>query len=159
MNFWARLEQAPWVEFYAKSIPLDSFIAALHYFSFFILVGTAALVDLRLLGVLNWKQRSLQQVARQVFPWMWTSLVIAIVTGFLLFTTEADEFVASKTFWAKLIIMVVGIVVAAVIQRNTSKWDQQPLVPGNAKLLAVISLVIWLGVMLAGVEIANYNAV
>jgi len=158
MSFWARLEQAPWVVVYAKSVPIDSAIAALHYFSFFLVVGTITLMDLRLLGLIGWR-RSVRQVARQLFPWTWTALGFAIISGFLLFTTEADDFVASKMFLFKLAVMLVGIVLAALIQRQSADLDEQAVIPGSAKFLAIVSLVIWLGVILAGAEIANYNAV
>ena len=158
MEFFRHLESAAWVKFYATSAILAPGIMALHYFTFFITVGTIVVVDLRLLEVVG-TRRSLRQVADQIFPWMWTALVFAIITGFLLFNTEADDFAAASTFWAKLIVMVVGIVLAIVTQRRIPDWDQKPSVPLAAKAMALFSILLWLGVILVAAEIAAYNSV
>jgi len=46
-------------------------VAAVHYFSTFLLLGTIVFFNLRLLGVAGQRQ-PLAQVAEEVFPWVWT---------------------------------------------------------------------------------------
>jgi len=158
MNIWARLEDAWWVTPITHSPTAYAATSMLHYFSFFVLVGTIALVDLRVLGIAV-RRKSAKQLAEQLFPWTWAALIIAIVTGFFEFAGGADEFVASKMFLLKLAIMVVGIIFAAIVQTNVGKWDVEPVMPGSAKVTALLSLVIWLGVILSALEVANYNSV
>jgi uncharacterized membrane protein len=158
MNMWARLEDAWWVTPITHSPVAFALTSMLHYFSFFVLVGTIALVDLRVLGIAV-RRKSVRSLAEQLYPWTWTALIVAIVTGFFEFAGGADEFVASKMFLLKLAAMVVGIIFAALVQVNVSKWDTEPVMPGSAKVTALLSLVIWLGVILSALEVANYNAV
>jgi uncharacterized membrane protein len=158
MNFWERLENSAWVTPITHSPYGYSTMSVFHYFSIFMLVGTIALVDLRLLGIAV-RRQSIKQLAEQLFPWTWTALGVAVFTGFFEFASGPDHFVGSRMFLFKLVIMVVAIVLAAVIQIKVSDWSQMPAVPASAKIAATLSLLLWLSVILTALEVANYNAV
>jgi hypothetical protein len=128
-----------------------------HYFSLFVLVGSAVLVDLRVIGVAARRQTA-ADLAADLFPWTWTALSIALVSGFIMFCADATHFFPDAVFRVKMAVMVVAIVFSAIVQRGVPKWEIQSQIPTSAKLIAVISLVLWIATILAGVEIAGISS-
>jgi Family of unknown function (DUF6644) len=151
-------EHLGWIVAISHSTWMYPAIAALHYFSFFVTVGTIAVVDLRVLGI-GARAQPASRTAEQFFPWTWGALSVAIVTGIILFGAEATAFYPSWFFRSKLLIMLVGIAFAVVMQLKVRAWDRPEGLPAAAKVTAILSLAIWLSVILTAVEVANYNSV
>jgi hypothetical protein len=42
-----------------------------------------------------------------------------------------------------------------IVQRKVGVWEQSPSVPATARLLALISLLLWFGVLYASVQVTN----
>ena len=148
------LEHISWTSAIDNSPWLSPAMYVVHYFSFFVLIGTIAVIDLRLLGVTG-RRQSVTQLAEQFFPWMWVGFSIAVLTGFIMFAPDASTFFPKGFFWIKILVVLLGAVAALVIQRNVRQWDQPPAIPIRAKLMAFLSLVLWLSVILSAVEIPN----
>jgi len=51
-------------------------------------------------------------------------------------------------------VILLALISAGIIQRNFRKWDQAPAISMGAKIMALFSIVLWVGAILAGVEIA-----
>jgi hypothetical protein len=128
-------------------------VSVTHYFTLFVLVGTIALVDLRILGVAARSQR-VAQIAEVLFPWTWTALGLALLSGFIMFATDAGDYYPDPVFRVKMTVIFFAFVFAVIVQRNVPKWDQAPVISTGAKVVAFVSLVLWIGAILAGVEIA-----
>lgn len=150
---WETLQHAEWVTTLATTRWLYGLISVVHYFSLLFCVGTIVLLDLRILGIAD-RNQSLTPLAEQLRPWTWTGFGFAVISGFLLFSTEAGDYVAVAPFRMKMLVIVVALTFALIVQWNVAKWDRAPVVPLAAKLLAVVSIVLWLGAILVGVEIA-----
>jgi hypothetical protein len=128
-------------------------ISVTHYFTLFVLVGTIVLVDLRVLGVAA-RNQSAAQIGEALFPWTWTALGLAVFSGFILFATDARDYYPDTIFRVKMAVIFFAFVFAVIVQRNVPKWDRAPMISRGAKLVAFVSLVLWIGAILAGVEIA-----
>jgi hypothetical protein len=146
------LEHAAWVMTIAETGWLYAAISVTHYFTLFVLVGTIVLVDLRILGVAA-RSQSVTQVADTLFPWTWTALGLALLSGFLMFLTDGGDYYPDPVFRVKMTVILLALISAVIVQRNVRKWDQ-PVTPIGAKLTAFVSIVLWVGAILAGVEIA-----
>src|SRR5579859_1318552 len=85
----------------------DTF-SVIHYFSVFIMVGTTALVDLRVLGV-GGQRQTVAQVAKQFTPWIWMAVVVGIVSGFFEFAPGAASFAPDHIFEIKMVVIVLAI--------------------------------------------------
>ncbi len=155
-DFFEAFEQMAWVQWISHSWWLYPAISVLHYFTIFWVVGTIALVDLRILGLAG-RGQTATEWTEQLAPWTWTAMTICLVTGFLMFATGAGEFIFSVPFLGKLAATVVAIVLAVVVHRGVPEWDRAPAMPASAKILAALCLVVWLGTILLGVEVANYG--
>src|ERR1700722_18425632 len=67
---------------------LFPFVEIFHLLALGVLGGTILLLNLRLLGV-EFKDSPSSQLARELRPWMFGSLAVMLISGFLLFSTEA----------------------------------------------------------------------
>ena len=135
----------------------DSFLAyplvnALHILAIGVLVTSVLLMDLRILGLIGAVERAplvrlLRRVIAVVFP-------VAVLTGLALFSIQAHEYAVNPAFQVKLaLLLLAGLNLAAF----------RLLAPGDpgakgfrtaAKFSAALSMVIWIGVLVAGRFIA-----
>ena len=149
---WEGLQHAGWVRTLATSRPLFGFVSVVHYSAVFFCVGTIVLLDLRILGVAD-RHRALSAFARELRPWIWIAFGSVAVSGFLLFAIEAGDYAAATLFRLKVLVIVLAVVSALVVQWSLPSWDRAPVMPVAARLVAVISLVLWLGALLVSVEV------
>jgi hypothetical protein len=150
---WESLEQMSWVQTLGGTGWMYASVSVIHYFSMFVLIGTAVILDLRVLGIAARRQPA-AQFAKQLSPWTWSFLVLALVSGFLEFSVSAGDYVQTRPFRVKMLVVLVAIIFTIIVHRNVPKWDRLSAVPVSAKILAAVSLVLWIGSILAGTEIA-----
>src|SRR5229473_6724320 len=96
-----------------------------HYFSMFILVGSMVIVDLRVLGLVGRRQDA-TQLADRLFPWIWVSLALNFLSGFLMFAGSAIAYYQNDIFYDKVIVILLAIVASIIVQRKVRKWNQLP---------------------------------
>ncbi len=149
------LEQVPWIVTITNSAVLISLVWLVHYFGFFLLVGTTAVVDLRVLGAAARNQK-LAPLAGLLFPLAWTGLGLVIVSGFIMFAGQATTFYPTAVFRIKMGMVLLAIAFGVIVQRKLPAWDHAPSVPAAAKWLALASLVLWIGAILAGLEVPAF---
>jgi len=123
-----------------------------HYFSMFVLVGAMVIVDLRVLGLVARRQDA-TQLADRLFPWIWVSFALNFLSGFLMFAGSAASYYDNSIFYDKMIVILLAVVVNIIVQQKVRKWDQLPAMPAWAKLFAVVSIGLWIGAIIAGVEV------
>jgi hypothetical protein len=149
---WEVLQHAGWVTTVATTRWLYGLVLVVHYFAVFCCVGTIVLLDLRILGIAD-RNQALSALAGQLRPWIWIGFGSAVVSGFVLFATEAGDFAAAAPFRIKMLIIVLAVISALATEWSALKWERAPVIPGMAKLLALISIVLWLSAILASVEV------
>jgi hypothetical protein len=52
-----------------------------------------------------------------------------------------------------------AIIFAVIVRRNVSKWEKLPAIPVFAKIIALISLALWIETILAGVNVPALTGV
>jgi hypothetical protein len=136
----------------ATSRWLFGIVSVVHYFAAFSCVGTIVLLNLRVLGVAD-RNRALSPLAEQLRLCTWVGFGFAVVSGFLLFAIEAGDYAAATLFRVKALVIVLAVVSALVVEWSLPRWDRAQVTPVSAKLLALISIALWLGAILVSVEI------
>jgi uncharacterized membrane protein len=129
-----------------------------HYFSMFILVGSMVIVDLRVLGLVGSRQDA-AQLAGRLFPWIWISLLLNFLSGFLMFAGSATAYYRNDIFYDKMGVVLLAIVANLVVQQKVRTWNQLPAMPAWAKFIAVLSIGLWVGAIIAGVEVPALTGV
>jgi hypothetical protein len=59
-----------------------------------------------------------------------------------------------RVFQAKMLVILLTIIVTVVVHRGQRKWNQLPAIPLGVNVIAALSLLFWLGAILAGADIA-----
>ena len=157
-HFFEWLQHASWIIAVNSSASGSTILEVVHYFSFFVLVGATAIVDLRIMGVAGRKQ-SATLLAEQAFPWIWTGLCFAVLSGFVMFAGQATEYLHNSIFHRKLLVILLATIFGAWVQRGVSKWDRPPAIPAWAKLVAFVSLALWVDAILMGVDVPAITGV
>lgn len=149
---WEALEQTSWVKTLGTTGWMYSTVSVTHYLSMFWFIGSVALVDLRVMGLAA-RRRGLGELAEQLFPWAWIGFTLAVISGFLMFATAAGDWAPSKVFHVKLTLIVVSAIFAFIVQRGAGRWALDPEIPRAAKIIALISLLLWVATILSASEI------
>src|ERR1700684_3104362 len=76
-------------------------LEVVHYFSMFILVGSMVIVDLRVLGLVGRGQHA-TQFADRLFPWIWGSLALNFLSGFVMFAGSATAYYRNNILYDKM---------------------------------------------------------
>ena len=128
-------------------------ILTLHTTGMGILVGASWILDLRLLGI----GRSTPLSAfRWVFPTIAVGLIVNLVTGVFLFIKNATQWGTALPFFVKMLLVVASVVLLLPIRKYVvspnlhSSEGGQLEVGGNARLLAIASILAWAGAVTAG---------
>ena len=153
------LEASALAVYIRQSHVLYPIIEIIHILGFVLLVGSAFLFDLRLLGISN--RMSVTGIARHLLPWSRRSLWLVIPAGVLLFMTQATELSQNRYFGIKLILILLAFANAGYFHRYTfrtvTRWDQQQPTPLAARAAAVISITLWTGVITCGRFLAYFE--
>jgi hypothetical protein len=127
-------------------------VEILHILGFVTLVGSIAMLDLRLLGLS--RELSVRGLARHLLPWTLGALIVIVPTGLLMFLAHATDFISNSAFVVKLTLIFGAGLNAVAFHvgpfRSVERWDSGTATPHVARLHAVLSLVIWMGVIACG---------
>jgi hypothetical protein len=140
-----------------QSLWLFPIIETLHLFGIVLLVGATSALDLRLMGI-SMREQSVSKLAGRLLPWAWAGFLIQIVTGFLLFISEASRCYTNVAFRYKMLGILLAGVNAVVFHyttyRSVRQWDESPVGPLGAKIAGFVSIILWFGIVAAGRWIA-----
>jgi hypothetical protein len=143
-----------------ESIWVFPIIETIHVLAITLLVGTIAILDLRLLG-LALKREPVSRVANGVLPLTWAGFAVMFVSGFLLFWSEAAKSYGNPAFRVKLLLLaLVGLnplIFHFTVYRSVGDWNERIVTPLRARLAAVFSLTLWGGIICAGRAIAYFQ--
>jgi hypothetical protein len=127
-----------------------------HILGFVLLVGAAAMFDLRLLGLS--RTVPVTALAAHLLPWARVGLLLVAPTGVLMFISDATVTAANPAFRLKLVVVAAGLLNAWAFHRgpfrSVRSWDSGVAAPASARLAAVLSLAIWVAALAAGRFIA-----
>src|SRR5437870_341652 len=97
-----RLDQSAMGAAVRESLWLFPTIETVHLLGMAALVGTVAVLDLRLLGWAMRRER-VSALAGRLLPWAWAGFAVQVVTGVLLFSSEAVKVYSNPAFRLKKI--------------------------------------------------------
>lgn len=118
-----------------------------HVLGLILLLTALLLVNLRLLG---WGLRtlSISQITKATSKMLSIGLVLALLSGTVLFLSAAANYYSNPAFWPKIALLVLAVLVQFTLFRKVTATDSPN--PALAKTTALISLTLWFGVGFAG---------
>ena len=144
-----------WVD---SNVVLSLVLEIIHYSGFFLLVGTTAIVDLRVMGLAGRKEQP-AALSEQLVPWMWTGFCMAVFSGFFMFAADAVDFYRADWFRYKIIVVLLALIVGALMFRRVRGSGEASGFSMATKLAAFVSLVLWIGAILVSVEVPAISGV
>jgi len=130
-------------------------IGGVHLLAIALFGGMLLATDLRLL---SWamRRRLVSDVVSQLQPWKRIGFVMVVASGLLLAWAEPIKLYRSPAFWVKMALFALvglhALLVFRGVYRDPAKLDA--VVKPQAKLAAILSLLLWAGLIVSGRLIA-----
>jgi hypothetical protein len=136
-------------------------VQIIHIICVAVLFSSAVLVDLRLLRVLG-RDVPLPEIAQRHLPTIWPVLLILLITGSLLIVGEPRRSLVNSTFYLKMALLAVAILLTVGLQWSISMssnfWDLNRTRRVAGRIAATVSVLVWCGILFAGRWIAYTQA-
>ena len=145
-----------WVSKITKSqlyaVPI---VQGIHLVAICVIIGSVGMLGLRMAGLFGaGGGQPLAVMARRLLPWTWAAIAIQIATGILMVVDRPGRALDSLTFPYKMAMLIAAILLTALFGL-TLKWDPGFWDEGKGrrvagKLLGVASVLVWVGIIVAG---------
>ena len=122
------------------AFPMIEFV---HLAALAVIGGAVLIVDMRMLG-LGLKKTPVAQLAKDAQPYVTGSLIVMLVTGIALYTSEATKCYASAAFWIKMVSLLLAMLFTYTIKKRVTAGDHEN------KLVGIVSIALWFGVAWGG---------
>ena len=153
-----QLSRAPAVAHLMRSAWAWPIAESLHFVGLSLLVGSVVLFDLRLLGL----GRAIPIAAmHRLIPFGLAGFVLNLVTGLAFLLTDATQYIYNPSFlWKMAFVAAAGanaLTFYLTVGPRTIAPGAPPGAPRPARLIAAISLALWMGVVIAGRLLTFYR--
>ena len=158
-SFLQWLDETTWSTALHESLYMYPLIESTHVLTLGLFVGLTVTWDLRLLGM-AFPSVPVSEFARRILPWSRLGFVIMMTTGGLLFYAIPVRNYHNVFFRLKMIMLLLALFNIWFFhnrtQRSLQQWDSNAKPPRAARMAAVVSIVLWFAIVVAGRMIA-YN--
>ncbi len=128
-------------------------VLTVHVLTLSVFVGTAAMVDLRLLG-LTMQNVRVSEVMTRLLPWTSAGLLLMMISGTLLFYASPLVRYQNIFFRAKMVTLALAglnvLVFHHTVYRRVAEWDLNPVPPRTARVVGALALTFWAVLILLG---------
>ena len=139
-----------WVVDWLRNVPgLPPIVQTIHILSIACVMASIVMIDLRVLGIAVPSQ-SPDEMVRRLMPWLWTALALLLLSGLMFVVARPRRYLLNPVFGIKMTLLAVAIIGSALLARMLRKQAGSALL----KSTAAVSLLAWLGIVLAGRWIA-----
>jgi hypothetical protein len=144
------LENSPLGQSIRESALLFPNIESLHVLAITCVVGTIAVIDLRLLDAAS-RSQSVSRLTAQILPFTWAAFALAAATGGLLFISRATSYIANVPFQFKMALLIAAgfnmLLFHLVTYRSVENWDANVPTPPAARIAGALSLLLWMSIV------------
>ena len=152
-QFCQWLYDTPWAATIRSNELLFPWFESVHVLAITLVLGSIAVVDLRLLGITS-RNRPVTKLIREVLPVTWIAFAVAAVTGGTLFASNAVEYFHNFPFRMKMLLMVLAginmVLFHFVTHRGIGQWDEAARTPLSARVAGGLSITMWLAIVAFG---------
>ena len=149
-GFFLWLVNSPWSHAMQAAEWIFPAVQSLHFIGFASSIGTIAIVDFRMLG-LGGSRFQAAELAADLTHWTRAGIAVMLVTGFLMFSTDAVGYHNNPAFQFKMVCLAGALLFHFTLHRQAVRAAVPRI---TAKLAAVTSLLLWTAVLAGGRMIA-----
>ena len=124
-------------------------IESVHLLALAVIGGVVLVMNLHLLGF-GIQRQPAAQLWRDTWPWFLGSLTAMLISGILLFTSEATKLYYHEAFWVKMISLLLAMIFTFTVVRRVALADPGRVRPFWGKAAAAISILLWSTVGICG---------
>ncbi len=130
-----------------RSIPgFPPIIQTIHILGVAMIMGSAVLLSLRILGLAIPSQNQ-SELIRRVLPWFWLALATNFISGAFFVFGRPDRYFNNPVFTTKMALLIPAVLLILVLflmeRRQVGYWEQAARKwPGRAVALAVLALLL-----------------
>ena len=151
MEFLRLIEQSSFSQWVTGSSSVLAFptILLFHTIGMGVVVGISAGIDLRILGLAPALPLAPME---KFFPLLWVGFWVNAFTGVILLAADATTKMTNPDFYVKMGFIALAIINLRMIRNRVFRdpfIDKKPMT-SDAKVLAVTSMIFWLGAITAG---------
>ena len=132
---------------------LFPWIESIHVVGATLVFGFVSIIDFRLIGVLS-KDQAVSKVTDEMVPWVWVAFAISLVTGLLLFSSAATQYLGNVPFLCKMgLLLTAGfnmLVFHVLTYKGVARWDVALTPPMTARIAGGASILLWMAVITFG---------
>jgi len=147
------IQNTAWATWFRQADLIFPLVEGSHILALSFSVGLILMLDLRLLG-LAFRTEPVSRIMHQVMPWALPGFAVMFATGLLLFFAQAESAYGNSYFRLKMLMLALLSVNAAFYQYkyypHMAEWDTAETIPWGPRVVAVASLVLWMGVIVFG---------
>src|SRR5262249_14530783 len=103
-----------------NSLLLFPLLESFHVIGLTLVFGTAAIIDLRLLGTASSK-RSFRRIASDTLKWTWAAFGLTAVTGLFMFITNATVYYNNFFFRTKMVLLALAGINMAIFELTAGR--------------------------------------
>ena len=152
MNFLNWIQNTGWATGIKESSLLFPIIEGSHIMALSFSVGMIMILDMRLLRI-SFRSETVSSIMEQLMPFTLAGFAVEMLTGVLLFLTQAVKAYSNPFFRIKMILLVLAGINALYYQLRyypkMAEWDRTAT-PFGVRIVAVTSLALWAGVIACG---------
>lgn len=151
MEFVAWVEQSSLGIWMMDSIWGYPIVLSTHAVGMAIVVGTVLMIDLRLIGFVG---KAPLDSFKNIFFITWIGVALNLLSGVALFASDPEKFTFHPLFWAKIVLMLVGVFFVFLLWSQVHKEgaggdaDFDPST--RLKVMAWVSMFTWFLVIVTG---------
>jgi hypothetical protein len=124
-------------------------VEMVHLLALAVLGGSVLVIDLRLLGVIM-KEESARDIGRDLGRLLLASLTVMVLSGIALLSEEAGKCYYSPAFRCKMALLAAAILFYFTLHHRALIHTGSGTPNLWARAVAIVSLLLWLGVGIAG---------
>ena len=121
-------------------------VLTVHVLTLTVFVGTALMLDLRLLGVTMTRVPASEVIAR-LLPWTTAGFLVMMTSGALLFYAAPMLRYQNVFFRLKMVALILAALNAwrfrSTVYRGIAEWDLDRVPPRRARVAGGVSLALW----------------
>ena len=150
-DFLLKIEHSGFCEWVRQSDSLFAFtgVLLLHTIGMGFVVGVNAIIDVRILGFAPAVRLSAME---KFLPVLWLGFWVNAITGVILLAVDLTGKLANVDFYVKMVFIALAIINLRGIKTQVFRDPLIDKAPPSrkAKILAILSLVFWLGAIVSG---------
>jgi len=163
MNRWliafcAWLEQTPPSEMIQSAGWIVPTVQTIHILSVALVMTSVLMIALRLFGFL-WRDQPFERVTARFLPLIWWPLLVLLLTGIVMIVGEPARALRNPIFQLKMALLLAALVATFAflrLLRNPASAEPAAQPRAAPRVVAGISLLLWVGIVFAGRWIAYW---